>query len=212
MRKWSEEAWEAASEAYREILELPFLKELADGSLPMETFRFYISQDSMYINTYSRVLAHIASRLGDMADVDTFLRFAADGVAVEKALHESFKPDASSPMSMACKFYTSHLRAQGSEDVAVEAAAILPCFWVYLEVGKRILATAKLEGNPYEAWIRTYSDQAFERSNREAIEICDHLASHATPDIRRRMTDVFVDGTRLEWLFWHTAYNKQMLF
>jgi len=212
MRKWSEEAWEAASEAYHDILGLPFLKELVDGSLPMETFRFYISQDSLYINTYSRVLAHIASRLDDMSNVDTFLRFAADGVAVEKELHKSFSPDTSCGMSMACKFYTSHLRAQSCEDVAVEAAAILPCFWVYLEVGKYILATAKLEDNPYEAWIRTYSDPAFEQSNSKAIEICDILASRAMPDIRRRMTDVFVDGTRLEWLFWHTAYNKQMLF
>ena len=212
MKKWSEEAWDAASEAYSQILSLPFLKELADGTLPMDTFRFYIGQDNLYIDVYSRVLAHIASRLSDMADVETFLGFAADGVAVEKELHASYSPDTSCGMSMACKFYTSHLRAQSMEDVAVEAAAILPCFWVYLEIGKHILATAKLDGNPYRAWIETYSDPAFDRSNGKAIEICDRLASLATPAVRRRMTEVFVDGTRLEWLFWHTAYHKQMLF
>ena len=91
--------------------------------------------------------------------------------------------------------------------VAVEAAAILPCFWVYLEVGKHILSIARLDGNPYADWIRAYSDPAFEASNARAIEICDQLAEAATPEVRARMTDIFLQCTRLEWLFWHSAYE-----
>ena len=92
--KWSEEAWQAAEGIYDAIINMPFLKELADGSLPQEKFRFYISQDNQYIDVYSRVLSHIASRLPRMEDVDTFLGFAKEGVAVEKGLHQTFSPDA----------------------------------------------------------------------------------------------------------------------
>ncbi|MCM1225416.1 MAG: TenA family protein [Lachnospiraceae bacterium] len=208
--KWSEEAWQAAEGIYEAILELPFLKELAAGTLPMEKFRFYISQDNQYIDVYSRVLAHIASRLPKMDDVDTFLGFAKDGVAVEKGLHQTFSPDTSAGKSMACEFYTSYLKSQADQDVAVETAAILPCFWIYLEVGKHILKIAEMEGNPYRDWIAAYSDPAFEESNQRCIDICDALAEAATEETRKQMTKAFCTCSRMEWLFWDSAYKMRM--
>ncbi len=208
--KWSEEAWQAAEGIYDAIINMPFLKELADGSLPQEKFRFYISQDNQYIDVYSRVLSHIASRLPRMEDVDTFLGFAKDGVAVEKGLHQTFSPDTSAGKSMACEFYTSYLKSQSDKDVAIEAAAILPCFWIYLEVGKHILKIADMEGNPYRDWIAAYSDPAFDESNRRCIEICDALAASTTPEVRRQMTEAFVTCSRMEWLFWDSAYRMEL--
>lgn len=207
MKKWSEQAWEAAADIYEQIKRLPFLHELADGTLPQEKFRFYISQDKLYLDTYTRVLAHIASRLPVMTDVETFLSFAIDGVATERALHATFNPDAAIPMSQACEFYTSYLRAQSQEDIAVEAAAVLPCFWVYMAVGKYLLSIVRMEGNPYKAWLETYSDPAFDESTARAIDVCDRLAANASEEVRQHMTKVFVGATRLERLFWESAYR-----
>ena len=90
MEKWSEKAWKEVEPIYRAILDHPFVRELAEGTLNRERFLFYIRQDSIYIANYCRVLAHIASRLTDTDQTEDFLRFAADGVAVERALHQSF--------------------------------------------------------------------------------------------------------------------------
>lgn len=210
MKKWSEQAWETIHPLLVEIMELPFLTELADGTLPQEKFRYYISQDNLYIDVYTRVLAHIASRLPDMADVETFLSFANDGVAVEKSLHAQYNPDRDISKSDACEFYTAYLKAQAQEDIAVEAASILPCFWVYLAVGKYLLSIAKLEGNPYRSWLETYSDPAFDESTAKAIAICDKLAAATTDAVREKMTEVFIKATKLEWLFWNSAYNARV--
>lgn len=207
MKKWSEEAWEAAGPAYEAILALPFIKQLADGSLPREIFDRYIGQDSLYIHEYCKVLCHIASRLDDAAEVESFIGFASDGVAVEKGLHSSYITDKPVEKSAACTFYTSVLKAQAYAPVAVEAAAILPCFWVYNEVGKYIVKNSVIEGNPYADWIKCYSDPAFDISNARAIEICDRLAADADAETRRQMTSIFVEATRLEWLFWNSAYE-----
>lgn len=205
-KRWSEEAWEKADHIYQAILELPFVKELAAGTLNQETFRRYIGQDSLYINNYCRVLAHIASRVNNIAMTEAFLGFAQDGVAVERALHSMYISDRPAEMSPACLFYTSLLSAQAQQPVEVEAAAILPCFWVYLLVGKHI-ANICAPGNPYSEWISTYSDPAFDKSNDKAIAICDELAEKASPETRRKMTEIFVECTRMEWLFWHGAYS-----
>lgn len=209
MRKWSEEVWEASLPIYEAILKLPFITELADGTLDPAVFRRYIEQDNLYITEYSRVLAHIASRLGDMDDIDAFLKFAGDGVQMEKALHSMYVSGEAVEMSPTCLFYTSLLKAQSMEPVEVEAAAVLPCFWIYLAVGKYILSIAKLEDNRYADWIRAYSDPAFDAATEKAIAICDKLADAASDEVRIRMTDIYIKAARMEWQFWDAAYTPR---
>ncbi|HAP29238.1 MAG TPA: thiaminase II [Porphyromonadaceae bacterium] len=210
MEKWSEKAWKEVEPIYRAILDHPFVSELAEGTLSHERFLFYIRQDSLYIANYCRVLAHIASRLTDTDQTEDFLRFAADGVAVERALHQSFLTGDEAPATPTptCALYCRYEKSCGLEPVEVEAAAILPCFWVYQRVGCDIMARSN-PGNPYSAWIATYADPAFEASTRRAIEICDTLAENASGSVRHRMTEAFVDCTRMEWMFWDSAYNLE---
>ncbi len=132
MKKWSDEAWQAALPVYRKIIQHPFVDALARGTLDNERFMFYLRQDSLYLARYSRALTHIASRLADKDHTAAFIRFASDGIAVEQALHESFLqgsvPD-QKQISPACLLYTSLLGSQATAPVEVEAAAVLPCFW-----------------------------------------------------------------------------------
>lgn len=209
--KWSEEAWEATLPVYEAILRHPFVRELADGTLPRHKFEAYIIQDSLYIDNYCRVLAHIASRMPQMAHTEAFLDFAKDGVYVEKTLHADYLSGAvptAAMMSPACMLYTSVLNGHACGPVEAEAAAVLPCFWIYREVGRQIAATAKAD-NPYSAWIGTYSDAAFDASTTRAIAICDSLADAAAPYVRDAMTHSFVKCAKMEWLFWDSAYNLE---
>ncbi len=208
-RTWSREAWDASLPVLEAIKQLPFIREMADGTLDPATFRRYIEQDNLYITEYSRVLAHIASRLTDIDDMDAFLKFAGDGVMTEKALHSMYVTEGTREMSPACLFYTSLLKAQAYEDVAIEAAAVLPCFWIYLAVGKYVLSIAKMEGNPYADWIAAYSNEEFDAATERAIAICDKLAARSSEGVRRRMTEIYLRCSRLEWLFWQTAYEPR---
>lgn len=210
-KRWSDEAWQAAAPVYEAITRLPFVEELSKGTLPMEKFIFYLEQDALYIQNYCRVLSSIASRVADPEFTEAFLAFAQDGVAVEKAMHEVYLRQYGgkvTPPTPTCLLYMNTLSAQATMPVEVQAASILPCFWVYFEVGKRIAATASKE-NPFRDWIDTYSYPEFETSNQRAIDICDALAAQASPEIRKKMTDIFVLATKMEWLFWHSAYELE---
>lgn len=209
MEKWSEEAWSAAAHIFEAIKELPFIKELANGSLSQDRFMHYINQDKQYLETYTRMLAHIASRLTENSDVETFLAFATGGIEVEKSLHESFAFPFHEGKSPACEFYTSYLKSHAMSDIAVECAAVLPCFWIYEKVGKHIFETASLQDNPYSKWIQTYNSETFEQDTRRAIEICDRLASQSSAQTRASMTEAFVMASKLEWLFWDSAYKQE---
>ena len=70
-------------------------------------------------------------------------------------------------------------------------AALLPCFWIYWDVGSRIARHAAPD-NPYRAWIDTYADEAFGEAVRSVIGITDRAAEATTAAIQARMMTAFV--------------------
>jgi Putative transcription activator len=210
--KWSEKAWEAVVPIYNKTLKLPFIQELINGTLDREKFVFYIQQDALYLFDYGKVLTGIASRLNDPDQIAAFIYFANDTMVVEKALHESFMkgvPSVKEP-SPSCLLYTSYLLSRLSvAPVEVAAAAVLPCFWIYKEVGDYILKYQTRESNPYQQWIDTYGGEEYAGAVEKAIRICDELADRCTPERREEMIRAFITCSKLEYLFWESAYKLE---
>ena len=87
-------------------------------------------------------------------------------------------------------------------------AALLPCFWIYWEVGKDIKNGAVKE-NPYPAWIDTYADESFGAAVREVTDIADRITVETSKRIRASMLKAFVRSPQLEWMFWDGAYRLE---
>lgn len=212
--KWSENAHNAIEPVYREIISHPFINALMDGTLEQDKFIFYIRQDTLYLAEYCKVLAGIAAKLNKSQHVDALLYFARDTIFVENTLHETFLKniDKTQPFkaSPSCLLYTSYLHKQlANAPVNVAAATVLPCFWIYKRVGDYILQHQKQGQNPYQAWIDTYGGEEYADAVARAITICDELAELSTPEQQRAMTEVFVTATKLEWMFWDSAWRLE---
>ena len=87
-------------------------------------------------------------------------------------------------------------------------AAVLPCFRVYAEVGAAI-AGAAAPDHPYAAWIATYSDPAFAAITGEVEALADRLAKRAGAGVPERMDAAYALSTRLEWMFWDSAWRGE---
>jgi thiaminase (transcriptional activator TenA) len=214
---FSRDAWERIGPLYAAILELPFNQELAAGTLARERFVFYMLQDAHYLTWFARALAVTAARAPDAQALIQFAGSAREAVVVERALHEGFfrrfgvsaQEAAATEPSPTCAHYTHYLLALAyNAPYEVSVAALLPCFWIYWEVGKHLLEIAA-QGNPYQAWIDTYADEAFADGVRKVIAITDRLAAAATPGVRAQMLDAFVRAARLEWMFWDSAWRRE---
>ena len=212
MTRWSDQAWKAAEPVYRRIIEHPFVGELAAGSLSEERFRYYLRQDALYLDGYARRLAHIAARLTRKEHTEAFLHFALEGIEVERALHASFlggehpAPDEISPT---CLLYTSVLESRPPAPVGAGAPPVLPCSVSSQGAGEESPARRQGDTNPSRRWIETYGDASFAEATARAVGICDELAEAASEEVRRRMTDLFVRCTRMEWMFWESAWNLE---
>jgi thiaminase (transcriptional activator TenA) len=205
--------WGAAAPIYDAILRLPFNIELAAGTLDRDRFRFYIFQDSLYLADFARALAIVGARSGDVATMLDHLRFAEGAVMVERALHESYFEEFGVPeglgQSPTCAFYTNFLLATAAHRSLEEAVgALLPCFWIYREVGNAIHRRAAPD-NPYRRWIDTYAGEEFAASVDRAIAITDEVAATAGEAARDAMRAAYVTSSRLEWMFWDSAYRME---
>jgi thiaminase (transcriptional activator TenA) len=203
-------AWQGTTDLRAAIHHLPFNRELAAGTLDITRFRFYIEQDAQYLEQYARILAMAGARGPDGAILRLFAESALEAVAVEQALHaqylSEFGGEAVEP-SPDCLGYTSFLLATAyHEPWEVLMAAVLPCFWIYWDVGNTIARESVAE-NRYRAWIDTYSDEAFGDAVRAVIAATDTAAERASAAMRDRMMTAFIRSTRYEYLFWEGAYQ-----
>lgn len=212
--KWSEDTWKVTLPVYNQIIQLPFVDGLINGTLDISKFEFYIQQDALYLAEYGKVLSGIAARLIKSDHISSFLYFAKDTMDVEQALHQSFidknKQKQSLQASPTCLLYTSYLhRILANNTIEVALAGVLPCFWIYREVGNYILKNQTKGENPYQKWIDTYGGNEYSQAVDKAISICDELADEATPKQRQQMTQAFEMCSKMEWMFWDSAWNLE---
>ncbi|QIP11377.1 thiaminase II [Spirosoma aureum] len=210
--KFTEQLWEDIKPVYDAILQHGFVAELMAGNLPAATFQYYIQQDALYLADFSRALNQLAARSVRPDDMLQFTQFAQNAILVERALHETYfvlyaiQPETKKMPS--CFAYTNYLLATTSlQSLAVGAAAVLPCFWIYRQVGKFIYQRA-IQENPYRAWIDTYAGDAFDQSVTQMLALTDQFAELASPSELVAMREAFRLSSRLEWYFWNDAYTQ----
>ncbi len=209
------ELWRSIEGVYAEILAHPFLTGLTDGTLAEERFRFYVLQDALYLREYARALSLAGVRSPDEGVLVMFNEHSAGAITVERSLHEGFLADLgvvrdeaeateASPTTLA---YTSFLlRTATLGDYPEVLGAVLPCYWIYAEVGKALLERGS--PNPrYQKWIDTYGGEEFGALVEAVLNLTDRVCEDLNPAQKARVREAFVTTSRYEWMFWDAAWN-----
>lgn len=208
---WTQALWNATADVDANIMRLPFIVAMANGTLDEDLFDFYLNQDAQYLRRYSRALAATAAKaLDDDARVHWALG-AAGSIEAESQLHRDwFKrihqqmDDASSPVTLA---YVNHLLASTmGDDYVVAAASVLPCYWLYAEVGLAMVQK-NAPDNPYHDWIATYSSQEFTESVRDAIGYVERAFQEASPKQRVLAAQAYMTSCVYEYDFFNQAHR-----
>ena len=213
MSNWYETINNKTEVILNQIKEHPFIVKLMDGSLPNDIFRFYINQDALYLSEYKNVLAILGSKCQDENDTQFFLDSATGIINVEDVLHQKFlkNNEINNEPSPTCELYTSYLsRIVNTKSIEEGIAAVLPCFTIYKEVGDYIKENqTNIKDNPFQNWIDTYGGEDFAKSVKSAIHIANLHAENANKNTLNKMNVAFQKASKLEWMFWDSAYKKE---
>ena len=209
LRRRSEKIWRA-------IDNHPFLRELHAGTLPMNRFTYFILQDYVYLLDFAQVLCRGGAKSPDLATLELFCRHALGAVEVERSFHASFGKSlglsreqldgvSKGPVTQA---YINHLQSVARGGTLGElVAAVLPCYWIYGEVGRRLYKNRPSKPKIYREWIETYASASFWQPVREQIQLMDRLGGQVNVGEKRLMTAHFIQSSRYEFMFWQQAYR-----
>jgi thiaminase/transcriptional activator TenA len=214
---FTDELWRSITSIYDGILTHPFLQGLTDGTLTEESFRFYVVQDTLYLREYARALSLAGVRSPDEDALVMFNEHSASAITVERNLHEGFLKDLGvtqeeaeetkvSPTTLA---YTSFLlRTATLGDYPEVLGAVLPCYWIYWEVGKALLERGS--PNPrYQKWIETYGGEEFGALVEAVLDLTDEVCEELNGVQKARVREAFVTTSRYEWMFWDAAWRLE---
>jgi thiaminase/transcriptional activator TenA len=199
------------------MLTMPFNAELAAGTLARAAFKHYMLQDAAYLQGYARVLAIGAAKAPGPEEILEFSRAAETAIVVERALHAGYLTQfgvsaaemEAAQQSPSCAAYVNFMLAEAATGTfATLVGAVLPCFWVYREVGLAIKGTS-VSDNFYQNWIDTYADEAFGAATARMIGVYDRAHAAAGPAEQGRMEACFLRCCQYEWMFWDAAYRHE---
>lgn len=209
----------AASTEWRAYTEHPFTDGMADGSLPAAAFRYYLTQDYLFLIEFARAYAlgvYKAPKLADMREAAAGLSAIID---VEMNLHVQLcagwglSPDdlEKAPPAAEMLAYTRYVLDTGMRgDLLALQVALAPCVIGYAEIAERLAAQpeALAESNPYRAWIAEYSGAPYREVAAKARAQLERLAeSYATPARESELAAIFREATRLEIGFWDMGWR-----
>ncbi|MBO0473520.1 thiaminase II [Enterococcus sp. DIV0840] len=214
---FTEEARKSVDKIWQESKEHPFILELKAGTLAPEIFRYYLIQDRYYLEQFSQIHLKAAALTMNKEIEACFLEGVKSLEAAEISVRKTFFKDLNvteeeidhTPIAPSAYQYTSHMyREIGTKSLARTAAALLPCYWLYQEIGEELIYS----GSPdplYQRWIETYDSEGYRESVIRQRHLTDYLAEQVSTEERSLMKQAFIISSYEELNFWEMAYTKQ---
>jgi thiaminase/transcriptional activator TenA len=212
LRRLAEPIWAAE-------LEHPFVTGIGDGSLPVESFRFYLAQDYLFLLAYCQVFARAAAQSPDEATMSQFARLLDATLHTEMDLHRDYagrfgltaEEMEATEHAPTCYAYTRHLLYTAAAGTLADiATTILPCMWGYFEIGTALRAGGLPESQPlYHPWIEMYASDEFGDLAEECRTLLDGLVDGYPDRELQRLEPIFLASSRYEYAFWEMAWTQE---
>ncbi|MBE1445066.1 thiaminase II [Paenibacillus sp. OAS669] len=215
--KFSQELRQAVEDSWNASFHHPFVQGIANGTLPLQCFRYYVLNDAYYLSQFARVQSLGAAKAADLATSNRMTVHAQGTYNAELSLHETFckrmgitaEERAAFQPAPTAYAYTSHMqRVAYNGHLGDIIAVILPCYWLYYEIGEKLQGSAP-EEPIYREWIEAYGGEWFRELVQEQIDRLDSIAAEVSQADRDRMKQHFVISSHYEYLFWEMAYTLE---
>jgi thiaminase (transcriptional activator TenA) len=218
-QRLSERLRDSVLPLWQRQLEHPFVTALGNGSLPRANFEFYIRQDALFLDELAKTFAYAATKTTDHNEMEQFSKFLLNTLVVEAELHRRYGERfglmpgemAATHMAPTNYAYTRHLLSIAATGTLPELlTAVLPCAWIYAEVGRHLVGKAPpASDHPYVDWLATYASPDFDAVGIWIRERLDARAGSLSPEEEARLHEIFLISTRYEWLFWEMAWRLE---
>lgn len=219
--KVSERLYNSIIDLWDKYNEHPFVKGLADGTLPLEKFQFFMIQDHLYLMQYAKVFALGVLKAKNESDMRLFSSLIAATLDTENALHQDYlrrlnisqEMIAQAKPSIVADSYTNYMIAIAEKEGLGELmAAVLSCSWSYKLIGDFMEKfPGATEQEFYGEWVNMYISDGYRSSNQLMIDMVDRLTEGYTEQQIQNLEHIVYVCSQYEYMFWDMAWNQKMV-
>ena len=205
------------------FLNLPFLRELADGSLDEARFMGYIVDDSLYLREYAKVFAWGMTKAQDMASIRTLyslLSFINEGEGATRLQYlkrygltdDAIQPLPQRPENKAYTDYMIQVSQQG-EGIPECMMASLPCMLSYSRIFRQIISCfPSVRETPYWSLVQDYAGESYDAACREWTAYADKVCADLSPARQQQCMEIFRTCSLHEQRFWQMCEQPRADF
>lgn len=212
---------ELNSKIWDDYIHHDFVKQLQAGSLEKEKFLFYLKQDYIFLNNYSKCYALLALLANNTKEAQFAIKNQNYILEGELQLHKSILNLGIKDDELDYRFesitniaYTRYLLSTGQNgDYLDMLSALSACALGYAYIGKELkknLAKQNLENHPYKEWILTYSGDEFQKEAKDFEDFLNSYSKQINEEKFNKLNQIFYTTTRLEIAFWQHSLDKNM--
>ncbi|SFE57195.1 thiaminase II [Alteribacillus iranensis] len=213
---FSQELRRKADHLFDACYEHPFVQGIGKGQLEKDQLIHYVKQDYEYLNAMIQARALGLAKCQTREDMEMF--HTSIGFILNSEIHPhhnmceqagvTYEELQGYRLAPIAQHYAKHMLHAAYEGTLGDIiAATLPCPWVYLDCGERLIKDYNPEpSHPYYDWISFYGSQEEPRMN-VYLDKLDQLAEKATAEEKQRWEDHFLEGCQLEYMFFDMAYQ-----
>lgn len=218
MEKFTDQLRQFAAPIWEADLKHPFVRGMADGSLPKEKFKFYLIQDYLFLLDYSRVFAYGVIKAPDESTMALFANLLNETLNTEMDLHRGYcekfgiSPEEmeAAPMAPTTHAYTRHLlQVAQIGTLADVVAGVLPCQWGYAEIGTTLSKQGGSTDPLYQEWIDMYASPEFHALGEWLRSLLNRITTESSTTEKERIQHNFLMSSRYEYMFWEMAWTEQ---
>jgi len=214
--------YRAAQPLWDAQLEHPFVRGIGDGTLEEERFRRWVLQDYGYLKEFSRIFAWAVAKADRLESMGWYAKVLDLTLNSEMELHRSYaarfgiSPEEleAEPMWPTTRAYTDFLvRTAADGDMADLLAALLPCAWGYVVIGRALAEGGLPDDQRYADWIAQYASDEFAEAGAWLRGELDRVTSPGGGEVseekRARLEEIFVLSSRYELRFWDMCWEGE---
>lgn len=208
----------------------PFVISLASGTLNLDTFKHYISQDVYFLNAFAQAF-DAAEKCADDEDAKVVISDLRKGVWAELKMHDLFVKDwgpdfvKGRTINSATVKYRDFLLATASGKIegvkgpgklatpfektkvaAYTLGAMTPCMKLYAFLAKELLALLDPtdSNHPFKKWLDNYASESFQASALQIEDLLDKLSISLTGEELHIIEKLYHQAMKLEKDFFST--------
>ena len=215
--QFTDKLFESSKDIWAGYLQQPFVKELGEGTLDLEKFRYYMIQDYRYLLQYAKVFALGVVKSRDEALMRRFAKMVNDTLDGEMKIHKAYmarlgiteEEVMNTPSHFINSAYTSYMLDEAFRGGVLEViTAVLSCAWSYQYIAAHLNEIPGAAAHPtFGEWVQGYTSEEYCNGTQDIIDVVNELGDHLSTEDEAHIIEIFVNCSIHEKHFWDMAYN-----